>query len=59
MSGTVVIVIAALIGWCLLSVALALFVGRRLRTTAPPVVPTWVRPVDIRYARRRDRMPAA
>ena len=27
MSGTVVIVIAALIGWCLLSVALALFVG--------------------------------
>ena len=59
MSGTVVIVIAALIGWFVLSVVLALMVGRRLGRTAPPVAPTWVRPVSIMERRRRDRRPAA
>ena len=59
MSGTVVIVVAALFGWCMLSVVLALLVGRRLRQTEPPALPTWVRPVEITAARRRDRMPAA
>lgn len=59
MSGTVVIVIAALIGWFVLSLVLALLVGRRLSRTAPPVAPTWIRPVSITERPRRDRMPAA
>ena len=59
MSGIVVIVIAALLGWCLVSGALALLVGRRLRRAAPPVVHTWIRPVRIADEQRRDRRPAA
>jgi hypothetical protein len=60
MSGTVVIVIAALIGWFVLSLFLALMVGRRLgRTAPPPVTPAWIPPVSIAERRRRDQMPAA
>jgi hypothetical protein len=60
MSGTVVIVIAALLVWCALSVALALLIGRRLRSDAPSVAPpTWIRPVSGADIRRRDRRPAA
>jgi hypothetical protein len=59
MSGTVVIVIAALVGWCLISVALALLIGRRLRQDAPAVRPAWIRPVRMPDAQRRDRRPAA
>jgi hypothetical protein len=59
MSGTVVIVLAAMIGWFVLSLALALVVGRRLSRTAPPAAPTWIRPVSITERRRQNRMPAA
>jgi hypothetical protein len=59
MSGTVVIVIAALLGWCVLSLALALVLGRRLRQDAPRVTPTWIRPVSASASRQRDRRPAA
>jgi hypothetical protein len=59
MSGTVVIVIAALFGWCALSVALALVIGRRLRLDARPVGPTWIRPVQLADARQQDQRPAA
>ncbi len=61
MSGTVVIVIAALLGWCALSVAIALLVGRRLGRDAPAVRPPWIRPVSGRMSdeRRRARRPAA
>ncbi len=59
MSGTVVIVIAALIGWFVISAVVALLLGRRLRRSAPAVIPTWVRPVSISSERRRDRRTAA
>jgi hypothetical protein len=59
MSGTVVIVIAALLGWFVLSVALALAIGRRLHHNAPRVAPTWIRPMGATNTRSRDRRPAA
>ena len=59
MSGTVVIVIAALIGWFVLSLVLALVVGRRLGRAAPPVPTARIRPVSMAERRRRDRLPAA
>jgi hypothetical protein len=59
MSGTVVIVIAALVGWFALSVALALAIGRRLHQDAPRFAPTWIRPVSATTTRSRHRQPAA
>ena len=60
MSGTVVIVVAALLVWFALSVALALLIGRRLRSDAPSAAPpTWIRPVIRNEAPRRARRPAA
>lgn len=59
MSGTVVIVIAALLGWFAISVALALLIGRRLHQDAPAVTPTWIRPVRMTDFPQRDRRPAA
>jgi hypothetical protein len=59
MSGMVVIVIAALLGWFVLSVALALAVGRRLGRSAAPVAPTWIRPVHLAEDRQWDRRSAA
>jgi hypothetical protein len=58
MSGTVVIVIAALLGWFVLSAALALAVGRRLRS-APQVPPPRMQPASMPDSGRRDRLPAA
>jgi hypothetical protein len=59
MSGTVVIVIAALLGWCVISVVLALLVGRRLRGGGPQITSGWTRPAKTKERQRQDRMPAA
>jgi hypothetical protein len=59
MSGVVVIVIAALLGWCLVSVAVAVLVGRRLGRSDPGMAATRIPPVDVQDTRARDRRSAA
>lgn len=59
MSGIVVIVMAALLGWFVFSVALALLIGRRLHQHGPAIAPSWIRPVSAPDARQRKRRSAA
>jgi hypothetical protein len=60
MSGTVLIVLAALFGWCVLSVVLALFVGRRLGAASASMRrrPPAFRPLRSE-SRSKERRPAA